>query len=517
VNYPVWELEMGGGLLIALVAVTHVFVSHFAVGGGLFLAVAEARAYRRGDEALLAWLKRHSKFFALLTLVFGAMSGVGIWFTIGLVHPAATSALIHLFVWGWAIEWVFFFVEIASSLVYAATWERLDRRTHLAIGWIYFVSAFMSLVVINGILTFMFTPGHWLVSRSFLDAFFNPTYWPSLVVRTLGCVAFAGLYVLATAWREPPEHRASLARYAAWWAIPATVAGPLAALIYFRAAPGAFEIGGAIPAAAHALKLVMVAAVLYAVLLAAVALLARRRPRLVSLPVGLALLVLGYLSIGSAEFIRESLRKPFVIGNPSGGYLYVNGLTAPEVEATRQGGLLARAKWVTPPSERVGDDRAAGAQIFRVACRGCHTLGGYRAIRNLVEGKPVDTIATMIRTLEKRRGHMPPFPGDEGEQRALARYLASLGGAVEVPAEPSTGEPLAAGKKVMEGFCLSCHVLDGPAQDNPLKPKIKGWSADLAYDNVGKLSKLNAAMIDFDGSDADRRALAAYLSHLGSE
>lgn len=35
-NYPVWYLpETGGGFLIALIAVLRVFVSHFAVGGGL--------------------------------------------------------------------------------------------------------------------------------------------------------------------------------------------------------------------------------------------------------------------------------------------------------------------------------------------------------------------------------------------------------------------------------------------------------------------------------------------------
>jgi len=34
-NYPVWYVPaFGGGLLIAMVAIVHVFVSHFAVGGG---------------------------------------------------------------------------------------------------------------------------------------------------------------------------------------------------------------------------------------------------------------------------------------------------------------------------------------------------------------------------------------------------------------------------------------------------------------------------------------------------
>ena len=99
-NYPVWDVAFGAGLLIAIVAITHVFVSHLAIGGGLFLVLTEKKAYREDDASLLDWLKRHTKFFVLVTVVFGAISGVGIWFTIGLIHPSGTSALIHAYVWG---------------------------------------------------------------------------------------------------------------------------------------------------------------------------------------------------------------------------------------------------------------------------------------------------------------------------------------------------------------------------------------------------------------------------------
>ena len=41
-NYPFWEVPMiGGGMLIGIVAIVHVFVAHFAVGGGLFLPLTE--------------------------------------------------------------------------------------------------------------------------------------------------------------------------------------------------------------------------------------------------------------------------------------------------------------------------------------------------------------------------------------------------------------------------------------------------------------------------------------------
>ena len=75
----------------------------------------------------------------------GALTGVGIWFTIALVQPEGTSTLIHTFVRIWALEWVFFAVEIAAAFVYYYGWERLDRRTHLTVGWIYFGAAWISL------------------------------------------------------------------------------------------------------------------------------------------------------------------------------------------------------------------------------------------------------------------------------------------------------------------------------------------------------------------------------------
>ena len=113
-NYPVWALP-ASGLLIAAVGIVHVFVSHFAVGGGVFLVLAETKARREQDAALLGFVRGLSRFFLLLTLVAGALTGVAIWLTIGLVQPQAVSALVTTFVWAWAIEWTFFAVEIAAD------------------------------------------------------------------------------------------------------------------------------------------------------------------------------------------------------------------------------------------------------------------------------------------------------------------------------------------------------------------------------------------------------------------
>jgi len=220
-DYPLFLVpHIGGSWLIGAVAIFHVIIAHFAIGGGLLTVVTEQLSARRENALWLAFARKHAVFLVLLSSVLGALSGVGIWFTVGVVHPAAVASLIRSFVWGWAIEWVFFIVEMAAALLYVGTWDRVSRKTHLAIGWIYFVAAYLSLVVINGIVTFMLTPGWWLETRAFWDGFFNPTYWPSLVLRTGIALMLAGAYGWLVAARMPGNgERVALVRYLAVWGI----------------------------------------------------------------------------------------------------------------------------------------------------------------------------------------------------------------------------------------------------------------------------------------------------------
>ncbi|MFZ2492918.1 MAG: cytochrome ubiquinol oxidase subunit I, partial [Thermoanaerobaculia bacterium] len=443
-NYPLWDLP-ASGLLIAVVAILHVFVSHFAVGGGLFLVVTEAKARRENDALLLDYVRRHSRFFILLTLVFGAVTGVGIWFTIGLVHPAATSSLISAFVWGWAIEWVLFLTEIAAAIVYYYGWDRLTAKQHLAVGWIYFAAAWGSLAVINGILAYMLTPGTWIETHAFWGGFFNPTYWPSLVIRTLGAMGLAGVYALFTAsWLGSDELKAKLARWATMvWILPLAIGLPLSMLWYFAAAdnagvPVAEFFGTATagagdllksmfatatsghPVAQRALRTAAASITLTLILAFAVAFI--RRARFGRLITGLTMLS-ALFSIGASEWVREDLRKPFVIGS----YMFVNQLRMPppagsaadrlarpdplRIDQVQQAGVLSSAMWLrVKPETRasqewtIEQEAEIGGEIFRVQCSQCHTRDGYLAIRPLVMGRNAGAIDGTIARLAAPRG-----------------------------------------------------------------------------------------------------------------
>jgi mono/diheme cytochrome c family protein len=437
-DYPIWDIAIGGGTLMAIVAVAHVIVSHFAIGGGLIIAITETLALWRDDDELRELARRSSLMLILVSTVFGAISGVGIWVVAGLISPGAISALIHTYVWGWAMEWVFFIIEIVAALVYYTTWSKIDKATHVMVGWIYFISAYVSLVIINGIITFMLTPGTWLETGSFWDGFFNPTYWPALLLRTGIVLMMAAVFMVFPAMRSATA-RVRLTRYLGWWLVAGVLityggyrwwesALPEPVLALFRGtSPGLATLASTRHLTLWALATTLVLGVL---LLLAFPKAARVVPAVV-------LMALAFLSFGSYERLREGVRKPFLIH----GYMFSNGLRVSEIRALNETGLSARSGWVA----RAGDEPlAAGRNIFRAQCASCHTIDGYNGVRKMLPDDP-DMITGVLAVMwgmgdlytELEPGQqvapadldypfMPPFVGSDEELETLAAYLQGL-------------------------------------------------------------------------------------------
>jgi mono/diheme cytochrome c family protein len=375
-DYPVWDLAMGGGLLMALVAIPHVIVAHFAVGGGLLLAITETLSVKRDDPELRELARRSSLMLVLISTVFGAISGVGIWVVAGLISPAAISALIHTYVWGWAMEWVFFIVEIVAALVYYTTWGTISKTTHLIVGWIYFIAAFISLVIINGIITFMLTPGRWLETHEFWDGFFNPTYWPALVLRTGIVILMATSFMVFPALKATASRRAGVLRYLGWW----FVGGALISYAGYRWWEAALPetvfnlFGGGSPALAALASTRSFALWALTAALAVGVVILIAAPKLARGATAVLLAALAFAFFGGYERLREGARKPFLIHS----HLFSNGLLVSDIEAVNREGVLVRSGWADRGSQ---DLAAVGRRVFRTQCQSCHTLDGYLGIR----------------------------------------------------------------------------------------------------------------------------------------
>jgi mono/diheme cytochrome c family protein len=422
-NYPIWDVPMlGGGMMIAIVAILHVFVSHFAIGGGLYLVLTERTARRNNDAEMLQFAKRHSTFFILVVLVFGAVSGVGIWWTIALVNPTAVSTLIHVFVWAWAIEWVFFLVELTAAIVYYYGWDRMDAATHLKVGWVYVVSAWLSLLAINGILTFMLTPGMWVETASVADGFFNPTMLPSLVIRTAVCVALAGLYALITGTLlQNPEARARIVRYSVKWVMAGIAVLPLGGLWYvMQLPPMAREIsmGGA-----PVVTLFAAGSILFSGIVVVGAFVGPYLfPKHTHVTYAFGLALMGLMATGVTEWVREAVRKPYIIYD----YMYSNTLRVKDLATLSTEGLLANARWEAPTEEEKREPAKLGRRVFRVQCMSCHTVNGFNGMRFAVKGWDRDFLDHQVQYLNELKGFMPPFIGTDEERAGLVEYLLSL-------------------------------------------------------------------------------------------
>jgi cytochrome bd ubiquinol oxidase subunit I len=449
-NYPFWDIpRLGSGWVIGLIAIFHVMISQFAVGGGFYLPLAERKAQRMKDPKLRAdWMEqlaKHSKFFGVLTAVFGTVSGVGIWFAIGLTHPEATSTLIHNFVFGWAMEWVFFLVELTTIAVYYYTWNRVDEKLHLMVGWVYAGASVATLVIINGILAFMLTPGDtWIgvagtgqEASKFWNAFFNPTYWPSLLLRTCVCASLAGIWALITASRidgeKHPELKTSKVQWSVKWLVPSFVAMPFLMIWYYAMVPasqkalltlGIDTINSGTFSTVTRMALIII--VTSATIIGVAYFLAYRNPTEFNLAHAMAVLLLALMATGAGEYSREMLRKPYVIGR----WMYSNGVRVPSVERINQEGYLAHSEWVWNGGGSSGvSSYSRGEAIFRGECGSCHTLRGYRPLAELLVGRDRANIRNFVMMLHENkadspyRKFMPPMAGTQQDVDDLADFL----------------------------------------------------------------------------------------------
>ncbi len=420
-NYPVWQLDFaGGGLLIATIAIFHVYISHFAIGGGLFLVLTEMKAYREDSQDILAFTRRHTKFFLLLTMVLGTISGVGIWFTISLINPAATSTLIHNFVFFWAIEWVFFLAEIVALLVYYYTFEKMPRRQHLKIGWLYFIFAWLSLFVINGILTFMLTPGDWLETRNIWDGFFNPSFWPSLFFRTFLALMLAGLFgFLSAVSIKDISLRKNMVRYCALWLLTPFYFFLASAYWYIYTLPEPTRelIFNRMP---EVLPFLRAFAYLTPVIFTGGLIMAIRMPVKIKKPLAVLLLVIGISYMGSFEFIRESSRRPYIIYD----HTYSNAIPVAQADKVSQAGILKSARWVKNREISNENELAAGEEIFTLLCLSCHSING--PLNDIIEQTAKFTpvgLEARLSALGRLDHSMPPFLGTNAERRALTAFI----------------------------------------------------------------------------------------------
>jgi hypothetical protein len=439
-NYPIWEqLSLTGGTLVAFISVLHAFIAHLAVGGGLFIWLTDLKGFRENSADVHGYIKKYTGFFLLLTMVFGGVSGVGIWFIILLVNPAATSSLIHNFVFGWAIEWVFFLGEIVALLIYHHKFDLLKRKDRLNIAFLYFLFAWLSMVVINGILSFMLTPGTWNSTFSFWGGFFNPTHFPSLFFRTCAAIMIAGLFGIGTSvFIKESAFRRKMILYCSKWLLLPAVGIFCFGLWYYNSIPSSIRTTAFQLNAQTSLPLGVFLITSLLLFLGGLFFLIRTSQSIQKIII-VVLIFIGLGWYGGFEYMREYARKPYIIYN----YMYSTSILQKDLDILNREGILKHAKW-SPIKEVTGDNISeAGKEIFLLECSACHTIGGFK--NNIVKKTGSLSYMGMMSQLTgqgKTLNYMPGFVGTEKEKEAVAAYLTGTLNGMEITREPSSYKPV---------------------------------------------------------------------------
>lgn len=442
------------GMVIGGIGIFHVFLAQFAIGGGMVMTWLQWSAMRTDNAGLArdirTFLDGYFKVLVLISFVVGALTGVAMWFTTIQVSPRTIGTMVDAFHWLWAVEWTFFSLEIVAGYVFYRYGPRLPDRTRLALLGLYAMASWFSLFWINGILSWQLTPGEWAGPADVWAGFFNPSFWPSLLFRTIVCLTLGALAVcvVANTMDIVAERRRDLIRRAAWLLTPMAIM-PLLGAWFLGVIPEdsrGWVLGGS-PTMTNFLAI----AVGSSALIGLYALAMRFRKELTLNVATSALLVaLAFGATAGGEFVREGVRKPYTVRN----HLYSNAITPGEVARLRARGSVTDDPYPLIDAARYPNDQVRlGAKVFRFQCSVCHTQAGVNGLIHVAGSWTTEQKRLNFSHLQQTRGFMPPFAGNAQELEALVQFATWLA-AGEPQTWPVSDDP-AATKQIEEWLAES--------------------------------------------------------------
>jgi mono/diheme cytochrome c family protein len=414
-----------------------------AIGGGMILCYFEWLRRRGRCRYAARFIDGYFQALVLTSFVLGALTGVAMWFSAIQVSPHTIGVMVDEFHWIWAIEWTFFAVEVVSGYAFLRYKDRLNGRQRMTLLAFYTTAGWFSLFWINGILSFQLTPGDWLRTHDVWSGLFNPSFWPSLLYRTVAAMAIAALAACLVIDLTGPverEARRELIGRASLFLTP-MVLMPFLGGWFLKAIPpdsGSWALGGSIT---MTMFLGMGAGA--SLLIGAYALCGLWYRKLYINAFTAALLcALAIAATAGGEFVREGVRKPYSIRQ----VLYSNSIRQEDLRRLRATGSVAADFYPLRDGIAYPNDQLRrGAKVYRFQCSVCHTQEGANGLLELTGTWTVDQKRHNIAQLQRTKPFMPPFAGTARELEALVQLLTWRRAGMP-PSWPVSDDPDAIGR-----------------------------------------------------------------------
>ena len=270
-------------------------------------------------------------------------------------------------------------------------------------------------------MTFPLTPSRWALTHDVWSGFFNPSFWPSLLYRTVAAMAIAAL----AAWvviniAEPAEREArhELIGHASVFLAP-MILMPFLVTWFLASMPA--ECRSPVLGQSVTMTMLLGLGVAASLLIGVCALGAFWYRKLyINGFTSTLLCVIAFAATAGGEIVREQFRKPYSIRQ----VLYSNSLRQDELDRLRTVGSVADDPYPLRDGLLYPNDQLqTGAKVFRFQCSVCHTYDGANGLLALTGTWTLDQKRHNIAQLQRTKPFMPPFAGPPRELEALVQLL----------------------------------------------------------------------------------------------
>ncbi len=204
---PFLQFPGGAKFSIGFLALFHTSVGALAIGFAFVVTILQIVGYVRKDNRYDLLAKRVQLWHVCIYNI-GTISAIGLVFALSGLFPQFWSQIFVQFFWTMIVEELLFFMLATTLTLHYFFWDTMwgHKKLHIFMGALLTPMFFLQVFIINGMSSYMMTPGftegqvsQWSGTAGILGwdklAFYNPTFLMLTLHRTAANFAYGGFVV----------------------------------------------------------------------------------------------------------------------------------------------------------------------------------------------------------------------------------------------------------------------------------------------------------------------------------
>jgi hypothetical protein len=206
-NNPFIQFPGGAKWSIGFLGLFHTAVASLAIGFAFIVTVLQVTGYLRKDGRFDTLAKRVQLWHVCIYNI-GTINAIGLVFALSGLYPQFWSQIFTQFFWTLIVEELLFFMLATTLTFHYFFWESMwgHKKLHIFMGALLTPMFFLQFFIINGMGSYMLTPGFgegqvslWSGTAAVLGwdklAFYNPSFLMLTLHRTAANFAYGGFFV----------------------------------------------------------------------------------------------------------------------------------------------------------------------------------------------------------------------------------------------------------------------------------------------------------------------------------